>query len=460
MPCPRHSVTSDEDRGIDRREFMKTALAIGGTSALAAARVRAHGDGGEDGDGHVNLPPGTDDPESLPNRQYAWNDFCDVSERTGMEVFPKHHLQFMLDYEGEGIPDDDDRKQVEGALRTLERAFEWSHKGLLFTLGYSPAYFDRFDEDLPDGTGLRRPSTVIKESDIHRSGDISVDDYDAHMHLGSDSALALLEAEEALFGNSDTVNGVDVAATFEGIFAKRDRRTGFIGNPHERWEEDIPGKNPVDEDATVFFGFNSLFADSQPTETEVAIGGDHPFADGTTEQVSLLRDEGLKAWYGRNSLEERVERMFSPHHDVDDTGQHGRGPEGEKANSGTDDETMNEIAADTSKDAVEKGVVGHAQKLARARKGKDNRPPLLRRDFPSTDGGRAHTQFISNQRTIDDFIDVRRAMAFVEHESDDPNAQSEVPLKDHGIQGYFQVQSRGTFLVPPRSLRALPLASP
>lgn len=465
MPCPHSRSAADDDHGVDRREFMKAAVAIGGTSALSAARAHAHGDSDHDND---TLPPGTDDFDSLPDRQYAWNDFCKSSERTGMEVFPKHHLQFMLDYKGEGTPDDDDREQVEGALRTLERAFEWSHEGLLFTIGYSPAYFDRFKgEDLPDGTGLRRPSTVIEESDINRSGDISIDDYDAHMHLASDSALALLEAEEALFGNSDTVNDVDVAATFEGIFAKRDRRTGFIGNPHERWEEDIPGKNPVDEDASVFFGFNSLFADSQPTEEEVAIGGDddeeyadHPFADGTTEQVSLLRDEGLKAWYGRNSLDERIERMFSPHHDVDDTGQHGRGPEEEKANSGTDDETMDEIAADTSKDAAEKGVVGHAQKLARARKGEDNRPPLLRRDFPSTDGGRAHTQFISNQRTIDDFIDVRRAMAFVEHESDDPNAQSEVPLKDHGIQGYFQVESRGTFLIPPRSLRALPPACP
>lgn len=439
---------------------MKAALAIGGTSALAAAQARAHGEGGEDGDGHEAPPQGTDDHDSLSDRQYGWNDFCDVSARTGKEVFPKHHLQFMLDYEGEGTPSDADREQVEDALRTLERAFEWSHQGLLFTVGYSSAYFDRFEEDLPDGTGMRRPEAVIEESDIHRSGDIAVDDHDAHMHLASDSALALLSAEAALFGERDTVNGVDVAATFEGVFAKRDRRTGFVGNPHERWDEDIPGKNPVDEDAAVFFGFNSLFADSQPTEDEIAIGGDHPFADGTTEQVSLLRDEGIREWYQQNSLEERVERMFSPHHDVEDTGQHGRGPDGEKRTSGTDDETMNEIAADASEDAEEEGVVGHSQKLARARKGEDNRPPLLRRDFPSTDGNRAHTQFISNQRTIDDFIDVRRAMAFVEHESDDPNAGSEVPLKNHGIQGYFQVQSRGTFLVPPRDLRTLPPARP
>ena len=117
---------------------------------------------------------------------------------------------------------------------------------------------------------------------------------------------------------------------------------------------------------------------------------------------------------------------------------------------------MDEIAAQTKTDAETKGVVGHAQKLARARE--DGIPPLLRRDFPSTDGNRAYTQFISNQRTIDDFIAVRRVMAFVD--PDQEHAESELPLKDHGMQGDFQVQSRGTFLIPPRSLRALPPAHP
>lgn len=148
--------------------------------------------------------------------------------------------------------------------------------------------------------------------------------------------------------------------------------------------------------------------------------------------------------------------MFSPEHDVEDTGEHGR-ELGEA--SGTDEQSMVEIAAETETDAEEEGVVGHSQKLARARKGDDDRPPLLRRDFPSTDGNQAHTQFISNQRTIDDFINVRKDMAFVDPESDKP-AESEVPLKNNGIQGHFKIQSRGTFLVPPRALRALPCAHP
>lgn len=301
MPCPHHSSASSADRGIDRREFMKAALAIGGSSASMAAKARAHGDG------HDQPAPGSDD-QDLPARQYAWDDFSEINERTGVAKFPKHHLQFMLDYTGGGTPPDTEAKQVEQALQTLEQAFKWSHEGLMFTVGYSPAYFDRFDDNLPDGTGLERPEKVIEESDIKRSGDIAVDDYDAHMHLGSDSVIALLEAEAGLFGNADTIgpdgNEVKVETTFEGVFAKRDRRTGFVGNPHEQWDEEISGENPIDEDAAVWFGFDSLFADSQATEDEVAINGDNPFADGTTEQVSLLRDDGIREWYDDHPLEQ------------------------------------------------------------------------------------------------------------------------------------------------------------
>lgn len=118
--------------------------------------------------------------------------------------------------------------------------------------------------------------------------------------------------------------------------------------------------------------------------------------------------------------------------------------------------SMDEIATRTEEDAGETGVVGHAQKLARAR---DPLPPLLRRDFPSTDEQHPHTQFISLQRTTDDFIQVRKAMSFIDQEEDHP-AEAAVPLKNHGIQGFFRVVRRGTYLIPPRQLRALPEANP
>ena len=446
MPC-QHAMKS-ESKGVDRREFMKAALAIGGSSAFVAAQARA--DAGASG---------TTDSSELPNRQYAWNEYCAINDGTGLAKTPQHHLQFMLDYKKDGVPTDADRQQIEDALQTLEEAYEWSNQGVLFTLGYSPTYFDRFDENLPDGTGLDRPERIIEETDIAHSGDVAADHYDAHMHLASDNAAVLLEAEQALFGYADQINGVSVDATFDGVFAKMDRRTGFIGNPHEQWDEEIPGDNPIGENAPVWFGFKSLYTDSQPSEDHVAIEDEtHPFYDGTTEQVSLLGDHGVREWYDQNDHEERAQRMFTPEHTSEDTGPHARelNPTSGTENRRDDGETMVEIAERTEQDAEEKGVVGHAQKLARAR---DPKPPILRRDFPSTDTQQPHTQFISNQRTIQDFINVRKAMSFVYPDSDQP-AESEVPLKDHGIQGYLQVESRGAFLVPPRNLRALPLAQP
>ncbi|MCT9095172.1 Tat pathway signal protein [Haloarchaeobius sp. HME9146] len=449
MPCPHSRSTDDEDHGIERREFMKTALAIGGTSAMFAAKAR----------GEPVLQGST---EGLPERQYAWNDFMPKNGLTGLAKTPAHHLQLLLDYTGDGTPTEDDREQVEAALRTLEDAYEWDNEGLMFTIGYSLSYFDRFDEDLPEGTGMRPPEDIIDETDIASSGQITADHADAHLHLASKHAHVLLEAEEALFGAVDEVNGVDVETDLSGVFEKTDRRTGFIGNPKERWDEDLQGKNPIEEGASVFFGFKSLFTDSQPSEDDVAIQ-EGPFADGTTEQVSLLLDNNVKQWYNKHDIEERIERMYSPSHTLDETGRFGR--ELAPTSAPSDEKSMGEAATETAEDAEEKGVVGHAQKLARARVDdpdwEDGRPLLLRRDFPSTDGGRAHTQFISNQRSIDDFISVRKAMAFVDWNADDPDpAESEVQLKDHGIQGHFKVQSRGTYLVPPRDLRALPPANP
>ncbi len=493
MPCAHANLGEGESRGLDRREFMKAAVAIGGASALSAVKARAHGD-----DGHSEtIPTGRDDPTTLPERHYAWDDFCSVNGATGLAKTPQHHLMLLADYEGgdedDGFlghfpfgddddrgrgkgrgrdddhggggatPTDEDREQVEQAFRTLERAFEWGNEGLLFTVGYSPSYFDRFEEDLPEGTGLVRPEEVIDEVDIRRSGRVVADDFDVHIHLASDNALALLEAEQALRGRLDEVNGEPVAASLDGVLDVRDRRTGFIGNPHEMWDREIPGRNPVAEEASVWFGLKSLFTDSQPSEAQVAISDpDHPFHNGTTEQASILQDTEVRNWYRIHDHEERVQRMYSPHHTSEDAGQHGRelAPTSGTENRREDGVTMNEAAELTKQDAEEKQVVGHAQKLARARKGEDNVPPLLRRDFPSTDGIQPKTQFISNQRTIDDFIDVRRAMSFVNHEDDDPNAAEEVPIKDHGIQGFLRTIRRGTFLVPPRSLRALPPAQP
>jgi hypothetical protein len=87
--------------------------------------------------------------------------------------------------------------------------------------------------------------------------------------------------------------------------------------------------------------------------------------------------------------------------------------------------------------------------------------------------------FISLQRFIGEFLDVRRAMNCPAHGGDFAQREAEgeedgeggdgqsaggsgcpahaqVPGENNGIDGFLEVLSRGTYLVPPRSLRALP----
>lgn len=443
MPC-EHAQQNKKEERLDRRDFMKAAVAIGGVSAASAIASRM--DGGP--------PTGTDNHGTLPDRQYAWDEYVPLNN-IGLPKGPHHRVLLHLNYASNGTPTAAERSEVEQAFRVLERAFEWSNEGLLFTVGYSQAYFNRYNAELPEDTGLLAPETVIDEVDIEHSGEVTPELDDAHIHLASDNPQAVTEADAALRGKVDRVNGVKVTDDLTSVFNITDRRTGYVGapHPHENFGEDVAGENPVDEDAPVLFGFKSLYRDSQPNEDHVAISDpDHPFVDATTEHVSLLQDS-VHDWYDEYGHENRVKRMYSPHHSSEETGQHGR-ELGQR--SGTDEENMIELADRTEEDAREQAIVGHAQKMARAR---DPLPPLLRRDFPSTNSGHPHTQFVCLQRRIDDFIKVRELMSFIDPDGDE-NASEKIPLENHGIQAFIKVLRRGDYLIPSRNLRALPPAQP
>jgi len=53
-----------DERGIPRREFLKAAVAIGGTAAFSACLGREE----------IDVPTGPDDLSSYPQRQHAWNE--------------------------------------------------------------------------------------------------------------------------------------------------------------------------------------------------------------------------------------------------------------------------------------------------------------------------------------------------------------------------------------------------
>jgi len=429
-------------RGISRRSFVKAAVAIGGASALSACLDRENPD----------LSTGPDDLSGLPERQHAWNGALSTDDH-GNHVAPRHHLVLYLDYANDGLPGAEDRETVETALQSLEHAYprrtEDGEVGLLFTVGYAPAYFDRFDEPLPETVDLPEPEPLAPFEDP------VPDDPDAVVHLASDYGSVVLAAEEGLLGESDAVNGREMDATFEGVFERAtlaeggsNRRTGFVGTglPAENQDVDgIPDTEPVPEESPLYMGFKSGFAGNQASEDRVTIESG-PFAGGTTQHVSRM-DLNLEQWYEQDSRFHREATMFCPAH-----AQNGA-VEGVGENLG-DDTGVEACAEDLASDAREEGVVGHSQKTATVRE--DGEPIILRRDFDSTDGDRAGLHFLSLQERIGDFVETREAMNGTEVAEEAAVGQR----ANNGILQYINLRRRGNYLLPPREHRSLPTPRP
>lgn len=412
-----------------RRQFVKSAVAVGGATAFAACLDR----------GDVDIPQGPEDSSELPERQHAWNGFLDTDEHGNHEP-PRHHVLLLLNYVGDDVSAD--RQQVEDALAVLDTAYARDNDGLLQTIGYSPSYFDRFDEDLPSTVDLPDPAPMASFEDP------DLDTADALVHLASDHGEVVLGAEQALTGELDELNGRRVSASFDGVLDVVERRTGFRGPgmPADRQEEvdNVPESNPVPDDSSLFMGFNSGMRANQATEDRVTVAAG-PFGGATTTHLSRIRLD-LDRWYGQNSREERVAKMFCPVHAEEDRVEGAGDSLGSSSGVSGCPVHMSEDARD--------GVVGHGQKAADART--DGRPLLLRRDFPSTDGDEAGLHFLSHQQGIGDFREVRDAM-----NASQLADKTEIGERtNNGILEYMKVRNRANFLVPPRRYRALPPADP
>ena len=419
-----------DERGIPRREFLKAAVAIGGTAAFSACLGREE----------IDVPTGPDDLAPYPQRQHAWNEVLPKDDH-GNDVAPHHRVLLFLNYRQNGPPTDADRSTVETALQGVEHAYERSGDGLLVTMSYSPVYFDRFESSLPESVDLPSPEALAPFEDPE------LDTPDAVVHLASNHAQVVLGAEEALEGNKATLNGVEQPdAALTDVFEAVDRRTGFIGDglPAENADVDGVPTDEVPDDAPLFMGFKSGFEKNQASEDRVTIQAG-PFADGTTQHISNLR-LNLNQWYNQDDRWQREAKMFCPHHAKNDV------IEGAGDNLGDSSKIDECDLADET--AREMGVVGHSQKSVSARE--DDQPIILRRDFDSTDDGHAGLHFLALQREISDFVKTREAM-----NGTDVAEQSAVGQRNNnGILQYIRTQHRGNYLVPPRSLRALPPATP
>ena len=358
-----------------RREVLKGAVAVGGAGALAACLDRTSDE--------EPIPQGTSDRSALPDRQHAWHDRIRL-DQYGNELLPRHQVLLYCTLDDSGPPTEKARETATAAFRTIDRAYERSHEGVLFSVGYSPAYFDRFPESLT-GVDLPPPRALssFEQPDL--------DTQDLLVHLASDRPDAVLEAEEALVGDREQANGVEVGAKLTEIAMVDSRRTGFVGPglpaEHQEEVEGIPEGGPVPEASPLFMGFIAGFRKNQASEEYVTLK-QGPFAEGTTKHVSNLRQR-LDDWYGEHDYDERVSELFSPQH----------ANRGLVSGVGEDLEASSEI--ERFLDAIDEyaeefGRIGHAQKNARANRDAEGNVLLLRRHFESTDNDVASLHFPSH----------------------------------------------------------------
>lgn len=159
------------------------------------------------------------------------------------------------------------------------------------------------------------------------------------------------------------------------------------------------------------------------------------WAGATTMHVSVL-SLALSSWYGSLDDRQRVARMFGPRVTLERVAQPGAGLQPQ---------------ADVVGSARQDGLVGHAQAVGAARR--NDRPLLLRRDFNGLDGRQPLVHFVALQRSIDDFVATRQAMAAARAVAAD---QRVGPQVNNGLNEWISTRSRGNYLVPSRSRRTCP----
>ena len=409
--------------GVTRRRFLvgASALAAGG-AAVGVGLDQALGQDSESLPA-VALPPPR---PGLPLRQHAWAD-TEPYDSYGNRIAPRFDRLLLFDVDGTPTPDY--ARVLEASLRTLEHAYRWGPSGLLFTVGWSPDYFEH---------RLRVRSPIPYARPLSDFELPTIDTYGCCIHLASDDERRLAAIEAALVHGAP-LPGVKNSLDISSVLRWKETRTGFTGAglpaAHQH-VNGIPPGNPVPASAPLFMGFKSNLKRNQASEDDVTITSG-PFANGTTMHVSYMRLR-LDSWYTDLSESQRVARMFAPE---------------------VTPQQVAHVTTDAASDpnllgqAINRyGVIGHAQTSARARR--NGKPIILRRDFNTVDGGQAGLHFVAVQRTIEDFVTTRNAMNASSAQLQNPGITDTV---NNGINEFIFVLKRANYILPPRPDRSFPL---
>jgi hypothetical protein len=388
------------------RVTRRRLLVVGAGAAMAGA-VAACGDASSTATPRVRaLPAGR------PEQQFAWDDSLH-SDGFGNRTAPRHHR--LVHVELTGRPTVAAAAALEDGLRAIEESTPAGPRGLLLLVGWGPAWFNVLDRSspIPEPTAL----TADEAPDLDR--------FVACVHLASDSEPLLKSAEAKL------------RRALRSPFAVADQRVGFTaaGMPRRLSGtlNGLPEGQPR-RSAPLFMGFASGFARNQARETDVVIA-DGDWAGGTTMHVSVL-SLALATWYGSLDERQRAARMFAPEIKLEQV----------LAPKDGIDPPTDVVAA-----AKRHGVVGHAQSMAALRR--DGRPRILRRDFNGVDGRQPLVHFVALQRSIEDFVLTRQAMAAAKAVAADKRV---TPHINNGINEWTSTRSRANYIVPPRARRTCP----
>jgi hypothetical protein len=402
---------------LTRRRLLAAAagLALGGGAAVELDRLL------DPGSSPVALGA---EPPALPERQHAWEASLAVDAH-GNAVAPLHDRLLLFDVNGR--PTNEGAARLEASLRSLERRFAWGHQGLLFTIGWGPAYF----------ATIGRASPVPEPKALSSFELPTLDRYAACLHLAADDPSRLEAVARALTAGA-ALPGADGPLDLRPVLRLRETRSGFAGRglpARHQAVGGIPPDRPVPPASPLFMGFKSGYRRNQASEDDVTIVSG-PFAGGTTMHVSRMRLR-LDSWYALGG-QERVARMFAPQVTARDVE---RFTTDAPSHPGQMDEAAGRY-----------GVVGHSQTSARARR--DGRPVILRRDFDTVDGGEAGLHFVCLQRTVQDFVDTRQAMNAARASYANPVITA---TDNNGINEFIFVLNRANYVLPPRRERAFPL---
>lgn len=283
-----------------RRGPLKTAITTGGAAAFSAYLDGAPGD---------PIPAGTGTLGALPNRQRAWSEPCREDDHGNVEI-PRHQMPPYFGLDGRGLPSEAACATVEGTFHALDRAYERGHEGVIWSVVYSPQYFDCFNDPFLGGVDLSELRALLP-SEIPGLGR-----QDALAHSASGHADAVLEAEQVLLGKVDEANDATVDADLLGILSTMSWRTSLVGTrfpvEHRSDLNSIPDGDPVPKTPPLFMGFRAGFTKNQATEEYVIIG-DGPFTGATMRHMANVRQRPSD-WYDEGGHYHRVIKLFSPEH--------------------------------------------------------------------------------------------------------------------------------------------------